>query len=73
MVLIEGVLAWLLKQILAYLASRAESAVQGHLDQNKQDQANGKIDDDNLKKYQDAKDRADRIRAAVDLLNGNAT
>lgn len=69
--MIEAFLSMILKIILDYLLGKATTAVAKELDQMAEDKKRGKINDNNVKAYQDAKDRQSRVRAATDLLNGN--
>lgn len=64
-------LEWLLEWILNYLLGKATKAVAKELDQMAEDKKRDGINEANIKKYEEAKDRETRIRAATDLLNGN--
>lgn len=66
---LEGIGAWLLKQLLAWLFNLATNAIQKHEDQVLEDKKRGEINDKNVKAYEEAQDRASRIAAALKLLN----
>lgn len=71
MALLESILAWILQTILAFMMKKAIGSVQDISEQNKKDEELGKINEENIKKYEEAKSRVERISAAVSLLNRN--
>ncbi len=72
MVFLEGILAWLLKQVLSYLLGLAVTSAEEHAAQVAEDKQRGIVDAENVRKYDEAKDRVERRRAALDLLNRNS-
>lgn len=46
--------------------------LQGEIAKREDEAKRQKLDAENLKKYEDAKNRADKIKAATDLLNGSS-
>lgn len=69
----EGILAWFAKQVLSILLDRAVDAYKDHQKQLELDRQRKEVNEDNLKAYEEAKDRAERTKAALDLINGDAT
>ncbi len=67
--MLESILMWLVEKILSYFLGRATQAVIDHEADVARDKERGEINDANTKKYEDAVSRADRIKAATDLLN----
>jgi hypothetical protein len=62
--------SWLLGLLLDWLLRRATAAVGDAVRQLEEDKKRNETNAANLAAYQEAKDRADRIRAAQNLLNG---
>lgn len=60
---------WLAERILNYLLGRAVTAVGETLKDAEQERERGKVNGENAKRYEEAVERKDRIRAATDLLN----
>lgn len=60
---------WIAGQILNYLLGKASDAIQTAAQQIADDKARGEINDANVKAYEDANDRASRIKSSLDLLN----
>lgn len=69
MALLEGILGWLIEKLLSYVMARAARAAQDLSEQNKKDAEREKANEENVKRYEEAKNRADRIAAALALLN----
>lgn len=67
----QAFLAWLVKLILEYLAGKAATAIQDHVTELERDKAAGIVDSKNIQAYEQARDRAERIKAATELLNGD--
>lgn len=68
---LEGILAWLVEKVLSYLLGRAVNSVTNAVKDMEKDKERGKINDENVKKYEEASDRKSRIDAALGLLNRN--
>lgn len=66
----NAILSWLLGALLNWLAGRIAVTVEEHAADMAEQERLGRINEATLKAYQEAKDRADRIKAATDLLNG---
>ena len=69
MAFLESILMWLVGQVLNYFLGKATQAIQDHAADVARDKERGEINDANVKAYEEAKDRADSIKAATDLLN----
>jgi hypothetical protein len=69
--MIEKVMLWLLGKILEWLFGKAEQELKEVADKMALEKEREQVDEQNVIKYQEAKDRADRIKAASNLLNGN--
>lgn len=69
MTIVDSILAWFAQAILNYLLGRAIQSVVDYEAIQKQDAERGKINDANTKAYEDAKTRADKIKASIALLN----
>lgn len=67
------ILGWVIPILLNWLVAFVEKEAQSLKDSHDTDVARDKTDSDNVKKYQDAQSRADKIRAAQDVLNRNST
>lgn len=67
--MINTILTWLAGWILKNLASRFESAIQDHLAAMELAKKRKEANEHNVAAYEEAKDRASRIRAAEALLN----
>ncbi len=65
-----SVLTWLLNSVLNWLLARATKAVADVSKEMADAKEQGQINDENVKRYEAARDRAERIKAATDLLNG---
>ncbi len=70
MAVLDSILAWLAGWILNYLLGKAVAATKDAAADLKRDEERGVINEANVKAYNGATTRADRIRAATDLLNG---
>lgn len=66
---LESILIWIAEKVLNYLLGRATDAVIEHEKEVARDKERGEINDANTKAYEEANDRAARIKAATDLLN----
>lgn len=69
----NAILAWLVKAILDWLLNRTVKEGAALIAKAKLDAERGHIDDANLKKYDEASSRAERVKAALALLNGDST
>lgn len=67
--MLEGILSWILEKVLAFLLGKATAAVTQAVDDLAEAKKRGEINEANIKAYEEAKDRADRIRSATALLN----
>ena len=67
--MLVSILEWLASWILNYLASLATTAIKDTVDDMKRDKERGEINDANVKAYEDAVSRKDRVEAALSLLN----
>lgn len=65
----ETILTWLATTALNWLLGIISKKVQEHEAQVELDKARQAVNDENVKKYENAKDRSDRISAALDILN----
>lgn len=72
MVFLDSVLTWLAEKILNYLLGKAYNAAIDVAEDLKRDKERGETNDKNIKAYEEATARKDRITAALDLLNRNA-
>lgn len=70
MTVLESILAWLAGWILNYLLGKASTAIKKAEDQILLDHDREVTNEQNVKAYEEAKTREDRIRAATNLLNG---
>lgn len=66
---LESILTWILGWILKYLADKTTAAVIDKLQDVERDKQREQVNEANVKAYDEAVARADRIRAATDLLN----
>lgn len=66
---LEDILAWLVEKILIYLLNRAASAVTDAAKDMERDKERGEINDENVKAYEEANERKERIHLSLDLLN----
>lgn len=71
MAFLTGILASLAEKLIMMLVNFIATSIKNHAEKVKRDEAEGKVNADNIKKYNEALSRADRIKAATDLLNGN--
>ena len=62
---VEKVGAWLVGLLLDWLLKRAKAQIEKH----KNDEQLKKLNEENLKKYEDAKSRSERIKSALALVN----
>lgn len=67
----SAVLTWILTYLLNWLLGQATALAASHFAEVELDKKRDIINDENVKRYEAAQSRADRIRAATDLLNGN--
>lgn len=70
---LSGLGAWLLKTLLEWLYSKAMTEATKYEEQVKTDKERGAVNEETVKKYEDATDRAKRREAALALLNGTRT
>lgn len=70
MAFLDSILAWLAGWILNYLAGKATTAIEDAAQDIAIDKARGETNAKNIQAYDDAKTRADKINAALNLLNG---
>ncbi len=66
----EYILTWLLKIILEMILGGIMDEVKANAEIIARDKERGEINEDNVKRYREAKTRAARVKAAGDLLNG---
>lgn len=66
------ILEWLLGLIIGQLLKTATSEVSKAVERLIEDRARQKVNEENMKAYEEAKDREARIRAAQALLNGDS-
>ncbi len=64
--MIDKIIAWLFARFLDWALEKVKREV----DEAKQKHEQDKVDERNAKAYEEAKERADKIRRANDLLNG---
>lgn len=69
--MIDSILAWLLKVILDWAFQRAKSEASQLLERLKLERERKEINEENVRLYEEAKTRAERIEAASNLLNGH--
>lgn len=67
----SAILKWLIGYLLDWLLTRLMKEVQKRVNQIKSDEERQVRDDANVKAYEEAVDRVDRVKAALDLLNRN--
>ena len=67
--MISSFFTWLVGVILKWLASRVTKEVTRRLEKIAEDKKRGRINEKNVKKYEEAKSRSEQIKAAEDLLN----
>jgi hypothetical protein len=63
-------LEWFLKILLNVLLKRAEKLARSAYAEHEESKKRGEVNAENLASYNAAKDRAEKIKASVDLLNG---
>lgn len=68
--MIDAILAWLLKVILDWAFARAKSEALELFERLEKEKERKEINEENIKRYEEAKSRAERIKAATALLNG---
>lgn len=68
--MVEKILTWFLTKILEYLFGKAEKATKEVAAQIEKEKQRDKVDEKNIIKYESAKDRKERIRASLHLING---
>lgn len=66
-----GILEWIAGWILNWLLGKATTAVEKKVEEMARDKERGETNDKNVQSYEDAVSRADRIKAATQLLNRN--
>lgn len=71
--MVNAFFSWLVGLILKVLLDRAEKEAKEAAKKLARDKELKEIKEENLKKYEGAKDRASRIKAAEDLLNRTRT
>lgn len=64
-----SILEWIGVQVLNYLLAYFTKKVEQKVEDIKRDEERGEINEANTKAYEDANDRAARIKAALHLLN----
>lgn len=64
-----GILEWLIGWLLNWLLGKATTAIEKKTIEIARDKERGETNDANVKAYEEANDRAARIKAAQDLLN----
>lgn len=64
-----SILTWVATFVLNYLMKYLTKKIEQHEDNIER----GKVNETNTKKYEDAKDRAERVRAGLDLINRKRT
>jgi hypothetical protein len=69
---IESIIKWVLEILIGMLLKRAEKSALEAANQIKLDTERKATNDKNVKAYEEASTRADRIRASLDLLNRNS-
>lgn len=67
--MLEGILSWLLEKILAFLLGKATTAVTQAVDDMVRDKARGQINEENVRAYEEAYDRKQKVESALKLLN----
>lgn len=67
----EGIASWLLSFLMDYFMKKAKAAIVEKAEQLKHDRERGEINEENLKAYEKAVERKERIDAALSLLNGD--
>lgn len=70
--MINSILTWLAGLVIKYLLGRLEQAIIDHAAELKRDAERDIVNEANLKKFEEAKDHAARVKAASDLLNRTA-
>jgi hypothetical protein len=67
--MLNKILIWLLETILSWVVSRTTKEVTKIVNEQKEEKAVEVSNAENVVKYEKAKDRLERIKAAEDLLN----
>ncbi len=70
--MLERIVIGIATRIIEYLLGRAEAEVRVRLAQLELDRQRRQVNEENAKRYEEAKDRAERRKAAIDLINGTA-
>lgn len=65
----EAILSWILTYLLNYLLGRITAQAASQLNEIVEDKNRDVINEENVKRYEAAQSRADRVRAALDLIN----
>lgn len=65
--MIEAIIAKVIQWLLTMLFNAASKEIKRQRDQMERDKLNA----ENIKKYKEAKNRAEKIKSALDLINGN--
>ena len=68
--MVEKILTWFLTKILEYLFGKAEKATKEVAAQIEKEKQRDEVDEKNIIKYESAKDRKEKIKASLSLLNG---
>ncbi len=68
--MVEKILMWIVSRILETLFGKAQKAIEEAKKDKERETQREETDEENTEKYQKATDRAERIKAAQDLLNG---
>ena len=69
--MLERLASWLLAFILDYLYKKAKVAVEELVEEQKLAAERGAVNEENVRRYEEALDRKERIDAALELLNRN--
>jgi len=68
----NSILTWLATLVLKFILSATIAEIERIIAEGAKNESNAEVDAKNLAKLQAAKDREERTRAALDLLNGNS-
>lgn len=69
----EAILSWFVKKVLEVLLNKLVAYMNELSEQIKRDKERGETNEANIKAYEEALERKDRIKRATDLLNGVRT
>lgn len=64
-----SIISWIAGELLKWLLGMVEKSIKKHLEDLARDKERKEINEENIKKYEEANDRKKRIEAAIDLLN----